>query len=448
MFAKETIKQIQSANVHISKRKPFLDFILIHPNDVVCIKPNLVKESKETDKNEWKSVITSAFVIRSVAEYVCQKLSGTGKIYICDAPQTDSSFKKIAETLKLYDIAKTLSDKYGTPIEIVDLRNEEWISERGIIVKRNKQEGDPNGTIAFNLGKYSLFYGHKGEGRYYGADYDYKEVNKHHCGERQEYLICATPIMADVFISLPKLKTHKKTGVTLSIKNLVGINADKNWLPHHTFGGPKSGGDEYPDYSLKQKVETFGSKMMKKIARYIPYIGTKIAQAMKRNGIKVFGSGSNTIRSGNWYGNDTTWRMTLDLNRCLLYGNPDGTLRMNSPKRYYSVIDGEIGMEGSGPMQGDPKECGVFISGEDPASVDAVAATMMGFNWEKLPVVRKAFNLKELPISTIDPQTIHVISEPHNWEGTLDEFKTKEHCDFTAHFGWKGHIELPNHQKK
>jgi lipopolysaccharide/colanic/teichoic acid biosynthesis glycosyltransferase len=53
--------------------------------------------------------------------------------------------------------------------------------------------------------------------------------------------------------------------------------------------------------------------------------------------------------------------MVLDINRCLLYGAIDGALRYDKPKRYYSVIDGEIGMEGVGPMQGNPKECGVFI---------------------------------------------------------------------------------------
>lgn len=73
--------------------------------------------------------------------------------------------------------------------------------------------------------------------------------------------------------------------------------------------------------------------------------------------------------------------MTLDLNRCLIYGNPDGTFR-KTKKRYYSVIDGVIAMEGAGPMQGDPKECGVYISGEDPASVDTVATTLMGLTGE------------------------------------------------------------------
>lgn len=435
-------------NVFITQKEPYLDFIDIHPNDVVVIKPNLVKESKETDKNEWRSVITSAYTIRKVAEHVCQKLNGTGKVCICDAPQTDSSFSKIAERLGLYQLAAELSGKYHTEVQVIDLRNEEWVNEKGIITERKKLAGDPNGALAFNLSKDSLFYGHKGEGKYYGADYDYHEVNKHHQKETQEYLICATPVLADVFISLPKLKTHKKTGVTLSIKNLVGINADKNWLPHHTFGAPSQGGDEFPDLSLKRKIETWGARFVKKIALYLPFIGTKIARISRNQGAKLFGAGSNTIRSGNWYGNDTTWRMTLDLNRCLLYGNPDGTLRRKSPKRYYSVIDGEIGMEGSGPMQGDPKECGIYISGSDPVAVDTVAATVMGFDWKKLPVVREAYALDALPITSIRPEDIVVKSDIESWNGDLEKLRGEKHLDFQPHFGWKNYIELANHKNK
>ena len=431
--------------IYITKNTPYLDFIEIKPNDIVVIKPNLVKESNSSDENEWQSVITSAFLIKNVAEYVCKHLSSMGKIYICDAPQTDSSFIEISKKLGLKKIANELSVQYNISIEIIDLRNEEWINEQEIIVKRIKKDGDPNGTIVFNLGKESLFYKHKGEGRFYGADYDYKEVNRHHSGKIQEYLICATPIMSDVFISLPKLKTHKKTGVTLSIKNLVGINADKNWLPHYTFGSPIKHGDEFPNMSLKRRIETISSKLIKKIALNIPYIGTIIAKIARKKGIKIFGSNTNTIRSGNWYGNDTTWRMALDLNRCLLYGCSDGSFRDNdNPKRYYSVIDGEIGMEGEGPMNGIPKKCGIFISGIDPASVDAVAATIMGFDWEKLPIIKESFYLKTYPVSIVDPKIIQVISELYNWSGTLEELKTKKHLNFIPHFGWSGHIELTN----
>jgi uncharacterized protein (DUF362 family) len=434
------MKKILISNKNIS-----FHFITIIPNDWVVIKPNLVKESKETDPDEWESVITSPKLIREVTEYVCQQLKGTGKVTICDAPQTDSSFDKIAKKLGLHELAEELTAKYNTLVEIMDLRNEEWTNEGGIITKRTKLKGDPNGAIAFNLGKQSLFYRHPGEGRFYGADYDYKTLNKHHQGEIQEYLICATPVMADVFICLPKLKTHKKTGVTLSLKNLVGINADKNWLPHHTFGSPNQEGDEYPDISLKRKVETFGSKAIKQLAIKVPILGPKVARYFRNKGASVFGKGSNTIRSGNWHGNDTTWRMTLDLNRCLLYGNTDGTLRNDHPKRYYTIVDGEIGMEGAGPMQGTPKKCGIYIGGSDPVAVDAVAATMMGFDWEKLPVIREAFNLEELPITLIKPQDIFIESDIPEWNGTLANLQKQKHFDFEPHFGWKDHIELPNY---
>lgn len=431
--------------VTVSKRIPNLNFIKILSNQWVVIKPNLVKESKETDPNEWESVITSSLLIKNVSEYVCQQLQGTGKVTICDAPQTDSSFTKIADKLGLFEMAKELTSNYGTKVEIVDLRNEEWTNDGGVITKREKLKGDPNGAIAFNLGKKSLFYKHPGEGRFYGADYDYKTLNKHHNGEIQEYLICATPIFADVFICLPKLKTHKKTGVTLSLKNLVGINADKNWLPHHTFGSPAQKGDEYPDVSTKRKIEQLGSKAAKKIALSLPFLGPKIVRFLRNRGGEIFGKGNNTIRSGNWYGNNTTWRMALDLNRCLLYGNADGTLRGENPKRYYTIVDGEIGMEGTGPMQGDPKKCGIYISGSDPVAVDAVGATLMGFDWQKLPVIREAFHLQELPITSCKPEDITIVSDVPEWNGSLENLQKQKHFDFEPHFGWKNNIELPNY---
>lgn len=435
-------------NVYIQKDKPYLDMIDVHPGDLVAIKPNLVKQYNGADHKEWASVITSEFLIRSVCEYVCKKLGNQGGVVICDAPQTDSSFKEIANLLHLYQIADDCHEKYGTRVEVVDMRNQEWVNEKEIIVKRYKLDGDPRGAVRFNLGKDSFFYGYKGEGHYYGADYDYKELNSHHKGELQEYLISGTPVHADVFISLPKYKTHKKTGVTLSLKNLVGINADKNWLPHHTFGSPKRGGDEYPETTLKRDIETWCGKVMKTVALKIPYLGTRLAKVARAQGKKVFGDLNTTIRSGNWYGNDTTWRMVLDLNRCLLYGNTDGTLRDSCPKRYYSIIDGMVAMEGMGPMDGNPKNCGIFISGDDPATVDLVGATMMGFDWEKIPVIRECFNQIRKPITTVRPSDINVVSDVEEWNGDIKHLQQVSHFDFEPHFGWKGHIELDNYDKK
>ncbi len=47
---------------------------------------------------------------------------------------------------------------------------------------------------------------------------------------------------------------------------------------------------------------------------------------------------------------------------------------------HISVIDGFVGMEGSGPESGDPVEMGVAVAGTDYLSVDLVALELMGFD--------------------------------------------------------------------
>ena len=129
------------SKVYINKNSIPLSFIQVHQGDWVVIKPNLVKESKETDASEWKSVITSEKLIRAVTEYVCAQLQGTGRITICDAPQTDSSFEKITSTLGLFKIAESMQQKYQIPIEVIDLRNEEWANEGGVNTQSKKLKG-------------------------------------------------------------------------------------------------------------------------------------------------------------------------------------------------------------------------------------------------------------------------------------------------------------------
>ena len=162
---------------------------------------------------------------------------------------------------------------------------------------------------------------------------------------------------------------------------------------------------------------------------------------MRKAGTAVFGDGREVIRSGNWYGNNTTWRMVLDLNRCFLYGNGDGSLRSGSRKRYYCLVDGLIGMQGMGPMQGDPVESGVVIGGTDPVAVDTVAARLMGFDWRKIPVLREAWPLSSLPITSLAPEQIVVHADTHGWGGPFPTFEQGSYFHYEPHFGWRGHIE-------
>jgi uncharacterized protein (DUF362 family) len=45
--------------------------------------------------------------------------------------------------------------------------------------------------------------------------------------------------------------------------------------------------------------------------------------------------------------------------------------------RQFALVDGIVGMEGNGPIQGTPKAAGVLVAGSDPAAVDATCCRIM-----------------------------------------------------------------------
>jgi uncharacterized protein (DUF362 family) len=379
---------------------------LVKPGDRVVLKPNFIRESHTEKPDEWEQIITHGTIIAAVAEQVAD---AGGKIIIADAPQTDSDFELICERAGIPELRKRLD------IEVLDLRREAWRTKNGVIVERRKLPEDPRGYTLVDLAGQSCFTSKSG--KFYGADYDTAFTAQHHSNGKHEYLLSRSAMDADVFINLPKLKTHKKVGVTLSLKNLVGINGDKNYLPHFCIGTPDQGGDEFPDSRVQTKVQSKLISAFKSAAKKSPWWGP----VAKRVGTKVFGDTGKVVRSGNWWGNDTTWRMTLDLNQALL--NYDGTGKPRTkPLRYLSIIDGIIAGEGNGPMEADAKPCGVLIAGSHPVAVDFVATKLMGFDWQKIPMIREGLRLFGLKPEDI----VADIGEPFQ---------------FKPHFGWKGHIE-------
>ena len=416
---------------------------LINPGETVVLKPNFVKECHPRDPNGWTCVLTHGSIVRAVADYVWKAVGPRGKVIVADAPQTDSSFDKICRLLGLYEV-RDFYRRLGLNFDLLDLRKEEWVNRDGVIVERRSLAGDPKGYCAFDLGDASEFRGHPGVGRYYGADYDTREVNRHHGGGRHEYLVSRTLIEADVIFNLPKLKTHKKSGITGALKNLVGINGDKNWLPHHTEGDPSMGGDEHPDPGLRHRVERRMVEYFRRVSLGLPYLGPWLHRHARTAGSHVFGGTEDVIRSGNWWGNDTVWRMCLDLNKILLYGNPDGTLRAPLPanrKRHYVLVDGILAGEGRGPMNPDPVPAGLVVFGLHPASVDAACALLMGFDPERIPLVRQAFRCASHPLADWAWHDVGLLSNKPHWNGRLPSIPHEFTLHFEPHFGWKGHIE-------
>ena len=322
---------------------------------------------------------------------------------------------------------------------LLDLRPEEWHSIDGITVSKTQLPGDPLGSTRVALDTASEFVGYHGDGRLYGASYDMAETNEHHHGARHEYLLCRTPMDADVFINLPKLKTHKKVGLTCALKNLVGVNANKNWLPHHTEGTPDQGGDQFPVATAKAKLEHSWMGATKRWLKNRPGV-SRFFVPVKKVGRLFFGDTQKVVRSGNWHGNDTCWRMVLDLNKCFFFYDGSGR-RRSKPIRYLSVVDGIIAGEGNGPMSPDPKPCGVILAGTNPLAVDCAAATLMGFDWRRIRMLKNAFAMRELNFAEFHPEDIAIISNKPSWNGGLATMEETFH--FRPHFGWEGAIENP-----
>jgi len=433
-------RDIVGQSVHSAIEELRLAANFIRPGDRVVIKPNWVKEHDERrpGPDQWEHVVTHPAVIEAVVRWVAPKLKEQGNITICDAPQTDSSFATLRNYCQLDEmVARCTKDFPGLKIDLLDLRPEEWHAVDGVTVSKTRLPGDPRGSTHVRLNEASEFVGFHGCGHLYGASYDMAETNLKHTGTTHEYMLCRTPMDADVFINIPKLKTHKKVGLTCALKNLVGINANKNWLPHHTEGTPDKGGDQFPAATTKAKLEHSWMGSAKRVLKSSPLL-SRLFVPLKRVGRLVFGDTQKVVRSGNWHGNDTCWRMVLDLNKCLFFFDGAGA-RRTKPIRYLAVVDGIIAGEGNGPMAPDAKPCGVILVGTHPLAVDCVAATLMGFDWQRIRMLKNGFAMGALTFAPFQPGDIEVASDKPAWRGRLDAMG--ETFQFKPHFGWVGTIE-------
>lgn len=74
----------------------------------------------------------------------------------------------------------------------------------------------------------------------------------------------------------------------------------------------------------------------------------------------------------------------------------------------FAIVDGIVGMEGNGPIQGSPKPAQVLIFGDDPVAVDATAARVMGLRPERIAHLAKAGYL----LGHVQKDKIQMLGEP------------------------------------
>lgn len=316
---------------------PYASFV--KPGDTVFIKPNWVASKWREScphKDTLYCVITHPAIIEAVADKVALALQGRGKIIIGDNPSIDADFEELMEFTGI----KKLESKYNVPCEIIDLRPKICVDlkDYGKKDKMKTQQGDPLGNVEINLGEESLLYD-VDSALFRGVFDEREDTIASHTGNTQLYTFSKSLYDADVYISIPKLKTHQKIGATLNLKGLVGTVTDKNQLVHWRVGYPEIGGDEYPD---KQHYEA-----------------ERFAKVKHR---------------GSWPGNDTIWRMVVDLYHAM----------QKKERKYFTVIDGIIAGEGQGPFCTTSKFANTLIVGSDLLAPDIAATRWMGFDPKKI----------------------------------------------------------------
>ncbi len=416
---------------------------LIRPGDTVVLKPNFVREFRETQAGHEDCLITHGSIIRAALDYAHIALKGEGRIIIADAPQNDADFAVIRGMAGLDEIQDFYRRRVGFDVEVYDLRREAACKVEGVTCGHERLPGDPVGYVKIDLGRHSMFC----EVEHlchllYGSEYDTREIQSHHHGGVHEYLISRTIMDADCVINLPKLKTHKKTGVTICMKNLVGINGNKNWLPHHRLGAPCQGGDQFADNGLMRRVECEAMSCFRRIFPLLGRMRRRLARPLKIVGQAVFGdTNTDTIRSGNWYGNDTAWRMVIDLNRILMRFGGDGRPLESPCRRMLCLVDGIVAGEGNGPMDPIPKSVGTIVAGMNPVAVELTCARLMGFDYTRMPLLRRALEKDHfLAMTAFEYEDIRCRSNVSEFDRPLHEFQ-RQRESFQPHFGWQGYIE-------
>jgi uncharacterized protein (DUF362 family) len=414
---------------------------LVKPGDWVLVKPNLVLHENHNG-GSIESVVTHASVIRAVVDYVLIALQGSGAVVVGDAPLQSCQFDLLRRITGLDDVIAFYASHMAVPVSLVDFRCEHAITApgRGMVLKMEMRSGDPLGYRTVDFGKRSMLAPLSARsGRFRVTNYDPALMSMHHNEEKNEYLVSGSVLNADVVISMPKMKTHRKAGITGALKNCVGINGHKDWLPHHTKGPVSSGGDEYVNPSVFKSAQVA-------VAEAKDVVESRIAkEILAVTGFILHGAGKRLGKDpyfeGSWFGNDTIWRTVLDLNRALLYADKDGVLRDTPQRRTFFLVDGIIAGEGEGPLEPDPKPLGLLIGAYAAPVADLAMACLMGFDYRNIPSVREAFQLPLLPLVGFSPDDVSLISN----SGSLRRANVTSpgfHFAFKPTLGWQGKIEV------
>jgi uncharacterized protein (DUF362 family) len=407
---------------------------ILRPGLNVVVKPNWVTH-RNAGGAGWECLVTHPSLLDALCRYILK--ARPASLVIGDAPVQGCDFAELMAVTRTGDILARLPAG-ETVIAVRDFRLvtlDDGESRRTARASETRSEGD---YIRFDLGHDSLLEPiTSGEAPFRVTMYDPRALEATHAPGRHRYLVARELIDADVVFNVPKLKTHMKAGVTGALKNLVGINGHKAFLPHHRKGGGDRGGDAYAGHSAWKAIAEDAYDVANRLG------GGRTKAALFRSAALLDRLGTSDAGAagveGAWFGNDTVWRMSLDLQRLLRYGRPDGTLDDTPRRTIVSVTDAIVAGEGEGPLSPTPCGLGLVTLGVNPAAVEWVHAGLMGFDPRRLPIIAHAFDRFRYPLASAGPERIAV----HHRGATMtpDDARRALGARFQPPSGWRGHCE-------
>ena len=390
---------LDSKNIDTAHWSPLKEFV--KPGDTVIIKPNLVLNTD--DEANQNIVTTHGSVIRPIIDYCWKAMNKSGQIIIGDAPQAETDFDTVIMRNGLQKTVEVLQQR-GVNVVLKDFRSIKVIIKNGIWIDEQETQGNAEHIIV-PLNEKSLFStdSHK-KIKYHGGGYDSSVTIKHHHGKIHEYKVSKDVLYADAVISVPKLKTHKKAGITCCLKNLVGINVDKNFLPHFIIGPANRGGDEMPEVKgIRLLAVSFTrffrdlllDKHWRATGRVIAFLlncfyGRNKQKETNLAKVAVESISNTKVFQGAWQGNNTIWKMILDLNKIFLYADKNGNILNKSPRKIFYVVDGIIAGDKNGPMEPNKVNAGIVACGVNAFLVDKSLLDLLDIDWHKIPLYANA----------------------------------------------------------
>lgn len=413
---------------------------IIKPGDTVLIKPNMVSD-RIGSENGADCLYTHPSLVSAVIPYVWKALEGKGKIIVADAPVqscdfekliNQSGYKRMVEHYQALGINIVLKDLRGLISSRVKgiLRSTE-VAQEGILV--DLQEHSEHAKL--NAGELK---------RVRITNYDPRELLKHHNEVKHEYLIAKDALDADVIINMPKPKAHRKAGVTLAMKNFVGVNVRKEYLPHHRFGDIQHGGDEYLKHSKLLELSSKRDDSANCQIEQKQYFRAKLKKYLATicSGVDKRLLSKEVVREGSWYGNDTIWRTIVDINRIIMYADKKGIMQYEPQRKIFTIADMIVVGEKEGPLLPSPKYAGIIAMSDSVVCFDEAVASILGFDVKKIPLYTHVRNDHVYPLEREDNHAA-IVSNCEQWDQKrIWEINKDNAINIEPSSGWRGHIEL------